>query len=142
MMIKKAIIYIFLLGIAATVFLIFQEYRINDLESLIPKKNCSKSEYYDDGRKDRIYIKCRDNYGFEYLVIARPLKNRSAIDNIYSNLKGGKKIKDFICSEFKNPNGANSSNRILSLHTCLSLRRSLVITATNEDALIFFIDQY
>lgn len=123
-------------------FSFYRHSRVDELEALIPKGRCVKSQYDDDGRKDRIYINCQSDDGKKYIIIARSVKDEVQMNNVYSNLKEGKKIKDFICSEFKNPDGASSPNKITSLHTCLSKKRFMVFTATSEEAIVFFINQY
>ncbi|MBF9264121.1 hypothetical protein [Paracidovorax cattleyae] len=138
----KLIIFIVAFGATISAFLFYWHSRVDELEALIPKGRCVKSQYDDDGRVDRVYINCQSDDGKNYTIIARSLKDEVQINNIYLNLKEGKEIKDFICSEFKNPDGASSPNKITSLHTCFSKKRFMVVTATSEEAIVFFINQY
>ncbi|WP_157836593.1 hypothetical protein [Paracidovorax oryzae] len=113
-----------------------------DIARLVPKDRCVKSEYNDESKAHKISINCRDYSGEVYTIIARKWDDKSKIENIASNLKGGEVVKSFICSEFKPSGKDRFSDEVRHLHTCLSKEDGITITSSSRAAVIFYINHF
>ncbi|WP_152969543.1 hypothetical protein [Paracidovorax avenae] len=113
-----------------------------DLAGLVPKDRCAKSAYNDDSKSHKISINCREYTGEVYTIIARKWDDKSKVENIASNLKGGEMVKGFICSEFKPSGEDRFSDEVRRLHTCLSEENGITIISNSRAAVVFYINHF
>ncbi len=111
---------------------IYGAINLSGMDKFIPTDRCVKSAYDDNSQTNKLSINCKNHDGRVHTIVIRRIVDIQHKENARNSIESNKKIEigQFVCSEFSN------------LHTCFSTKKSIMITAIDNDSLSFFIQEF